>query len=80
MSGSTNAADRCPEPTLLALEPTLAALVDELNSLVAQLDRLYEQRHFELQQKYGRQSFLDFQRHQPQHRDGFKPEESPPSK
>lgn len=54
-----------PEPTVLALAPSLEQLADCLNSLVKQLDRLYEQRHFELQQKYGQESFLNFQRKTP---------------
>lgn len=69
----------CPEPALLALAPSLDALAHEVNRLVSQLDRLYEQRHFELLQKYGTQFFLDFRRHDQPHRHPVPPESSPAS-
>lgn len=80
MCDTNQTEDRSPEPTVLALAPVIEQLTEEIHSLVAQLVRLYEQRHFELQQKYGQQTFLDFQQQQPQHHDGFKPSSSPPSK
>lgn len=50
------------DPDALRLTEAMRALTDTLVNLNCQLGRLYEQRHFELQQKYGQQTFLDFQR------------------
>jgi hypothetical protein len=82
MSDQPNENDRCPECTVLAVSPSLDALVLQLERVACQMDRLYEQRHFELQQKYGGQSFLDFQQEQrrPQPQHTHRPDERPPAR